>query len=50
MALPFSLFLLLVLYGSYVVARNYVRDDEMPRSDPRTPRPQPATHSVADDD
>lgn len=52
MALPFSLFLLLVLYGSYVVARDYVREgeDEMPQSDPQTSRPQSADHGVPDDD
>ncbi|WP_408958704.1 BCCT family transporter [Natrinema sp. 74] len=53
MALPFSLFLLLVLYGSYVVARDYVRendDDEPSKPDPQPPRPQPATRSVSDDD
>ncbi|MFA9415621.1 BCCT family transporter [Natrinema sp. HArc-T2] len=50
MALPFSLFLLLVLYGSYVVAREYVRDDETAQPDPQPSRPQPATRSVTDDD
>ncbi|QRV15270.1 BCCT family transporter [Haloterrigena salifodinae] len=52
MALPFSLFLLLVLYGSYVVARDYVRedDDETSKPDPQPPHPQPATRSVTDDD
>ncbi len=52
MALPFSLFLLLVLYGSYAVARDYVREDEDETSqpNPQTPRPKTASHSVTDDD
>ncbi|AGB32174.1 BCCT transporter [Natrinema pellirubrum DSM 15624] len=50
MALPFSLFLLLVLYGSYVVARNYVRDNETPVSEPPTRRQRPVSESVSDDD
>ena len=50
MALPFSLFLLLILYGSYVVARDYVRDDERERLGPQTVRRQRTTRSVTDDD
>jgi len=49
MALPFSLFLLLVLYGSYVVARDYVRDNETATSESQQPSQQPAAQSTADD-